>query len=127
MKFDYFIARSRFRRKEWLAAVEIYKFSQLVAYCGQHDLVPPDVCPEELFDDRTDHNKPTLVTKGVVQPPNQQQHVPESKKTQDEPVSQSLADHGVYVDSTEAMKVKSQRPRRPRKKVIRRGKNAKKD
>jgi len=118
MEFSYFIARNRFN----------------LTFCESNDLKPPSKCPDELQVDIqvVTHNnaqampmqeKPLLINStdaSVVSAP--------SKDDKLVPVSQNLADHGVYVDSNEALKDRTDSPnRKTRKKPpLSREKNAKK-
>jgi hypothetical protein len=134
MEFSYFIARNRFNLTSWLVSMNITTFKELLTFCESNDLKPPSKCPDELQVDIqvVTHNnaqampmqeKPLLINStdaSVVSAP--------SKDDKLVPVSQNLADHGVYVDSNEALKDRTDSPnRKTRKKPpLSREKNAKK-
>jgi len=114
--------------------MNITTFKELLTFCESNDLKPPSKCPDELQVDtqvivgNVTHNNTQAMSVQEKSPPinNVGANVVTipSKDDKSIPVSQNLADHGVYVDSNEALKGT---PRKPRKKPpSSREKNAKK-
>jgi len=133
MEFSYFIARNRFALEAWLSAMDITTFDELLNFCRLNGLNPPSACPPELAQQKntadvdTSHiRKKSTVSRGKKNSAPEAAMPGDTKKT---PVSQNLSDHGVYVDSSEALATPPvKRAQRSRKKVpIKRGKNVKKN
>jgi len=126
MHFSYFISRNRFELSSWLDAMKITNFEELVTFCKENSMIPPEKAPDALSPVKPQTEKQVKSVSNNDEGPSKEKVSPVIKpQVEDQNVSQSLADHGVYVDSTEAMKGTTTSKRKSRKPVSR-SKNAKK-
>ena len=125
MHFSYFISRNRFELSSWLGAMEITNFEELLTFCKENSIIPPEEVPDALSSVKPQAEK-QVKDLGDNKGPSKKKPNPGIKpKVEDQGTSQSLADHGVYVDSTEAMKGTAT-PKRKSRKPVSGSENAKK-
>lgn len=126
MHFSYFISRNRFELNSWLGAMGITSFEELLTFCKENSVIPPEEVPDVLSHTKPQEKKQVKDLSDAGKSPSKKKLDPKARpQTGDQSMSQNLADHGVYVDSTEAMKGTAT-PKRKIRKPMSRSRNAKK-